>query len=181
MEAPSEQTTIEQAVGAMTPYGDIVSLLSRTLGAANRRLVELMAARGLDGVVPSHGDILIQLLSHETMPMTSLADAIGKDPSTVTALVRKLMGAGYVEKARSPADRRVCEVRLTAAGRALEPLMAAVSAELIATLTADLDAEELRTTYHTLKKMRANAEGRDGIPGKEDHDENDEQDHERLP
>ena len=103
------------------PHGDIVSLMSRTLGAANRYLVELMAREGLAGIVPSHGDILMQLFAHDAMSMAALAEAIGKDPSTVTALVRKLANAGYVEKAPNPRDRRMCEVRLTDAGRALEP------------------------------------------------------------
>ena len=45
-----------QDVPNMPPHGDIVSLMSRTLGAANRYLVELMAREGLAGIVPSHGD-----------------------------------------------------------------------------------------------------------------------------
>ena len=50
-----------QDVPNIPPHGDIVSLMSRTLGAANRYLVELMAREGLAGIVPSHGDILMQL------------------------------------------------------------------------------------------------------------------------
>ena len=42
-----------QDVPNMPPHGDIVSLMSRTLGAANRYLVELMAREGLAGIVPS--------------------------------------------------------------------------------------------------------------------------------
>lgn len=91
-----------QDVPNMPPHGDIVSLMSRTLGAANRYLVELMAREGLAGIVPSHGDILMQLFAHDAMSMAALAEAIGKDPSTVTALVRKLANAGYVEESPQP-------------------------------------------------------------------------------
>lgn len=117
------------------PHGDIVSLMERTLGAANRYLVELMAREGSAGIVSSHGDILMQSFAHDAMSMAALAEAIGKDPSTVTALVRKLANAGYVEKAPNPRDCCVCEVRLTDAGRALESAMDRVSHTLITTLT----------------------------------------------
>lgn len=140
----------------MPPHGDIVSLMSRTLGAANRYLMELMAREGLVGIVPSHGDILMQLFAHEAMPMAALAEAIGKDPSTVTALVRKLANASYVEKAPSPRDRRVCEVRLTDAGRALAPAMGRVSHTLITTLTNSIPAADLAATYRTMKAMQEN-------------------------
>lgn len=141
-------------------HSAIVSLMSRTLGAANRYLVELLAREGLVGVVPSHGDILMQLFVHDAMPMAALAEAIGKDPSTVTALVRKLVSAGYVEKARSTHDGRVQEVRLTAAGRSLEDAMATVSRELIATLTDGLSDEDLAITCRTMKAMQANVSAR---------------------
>lgn len=130
--------------------------MSRTLGAANRYLVALMAREGISGIVPSHGDILMQLFAHEAMPMAALAEAIGKDPSTVTALVRKLVDAGYVEKAPSPRDRRVCEVRLTDAGRALAPAMEQVSRALIATLTNGVAPDDLACTCRTMKAMQEN-------------------------
>lgn len=143
-------------VPAVPPGGDVVSLMSRTLGAANRYLVALMAREGIIGVVPSHGDILMQLFAHDAMPMAALAEAIGKDPSTVTALVRKLADAGYVEKAPSARDRRVCEVRLTDTGRALAPAMERVSTELIATLTNGVAPNDLACACRTIKTMHAN-------------------------
>lgn len=143
-------------VPAVPPGGDIISLISRTLGAANRYLVALMAREGIVGIVPSHGDILMQLFAHDAMPMVVLAEAIGKDPSTVTALVRKLADAGYVEKVPSSRDRRVCEVRLTDAGRALAPAMERVSRALIATLTNGVTPDDLTCTCRTMKAMREN-------------------------
>lgn len=149
-------TPAPSLVPAVPPGGDVVSLMSRTLGAANRYLVALMAREGIVGIVPSHGDILMQLFAHDALPMAALAEAIGKDPSTVTALVRKLADAGYVEKAPSSRDRRVCEVRLTNAGRALAPAMERVSAELIATLTNGVAPDDLACVCRTMRAMHAN-------------------------
>ena len=154
-----------QDVPNMPPHGDIVSLMSRTLGAANRYLVELMAREGLAGIVPSHGDILMQLFAHDAMSMAALAEAIGKDPSTVTALVRKLANAGYVEKAR-----RVCEVRLTDAGRALESAMDRVSHTLITTLTNSIPAADLAATCRTMKAMQENMSVADDSESKREPD-----------
>lgn len=47
----------------------------------------------------------MQLFANGEVPMTTLADAIGKDPSTVTALVNKLVDAGYVKTEKSTSDR----------------------------------------------------------------------------
>lgn len=154
--AAATATAPAALVPAVPPGGDVVSLMSRTLGAANRYLVALMAREGIVGIVPSHGDILMQLFAHDAMPMAALAEAIGKDPSTVTALVRKLADAGYVEKVPNARDRRVCEVCLTDAGRALAPAMERVSAELIATLTNDVAPDDLACTCRTMKAMQAN-------------------------
>lgn len=159
-----------QDVPNMPPHGDIVSLMSRTLGAANRYLVELMAREGLAGIVPSHGDILMQLFAHDAMSMAALAEAIGKDPSTVTALVRKLANAGYVEKAPNPRDRRMCEVRLTDAGRALEPAMDRVSHTLITTLTNSIPAADLAATCRTMKAMQKNMSAADDSESKREPD-----------
>ena len=139
-----------QDVPNMPPHGDIVSLMSRTLGAANRYLVELFA--------------------HDAMSMAALAEAIGKDPSTVTALVRKLANAGYVEKAPNPRDRRVCEVRLTDAGRALESAMDRVSHTLITTLTNSIPAADLAATCRTMKAMQENMSVADDSESKREPD-----------
>lgn len=152
----AHDTSAASLVPAVPPGGDVVSLMSRTLGAANRYLVALMAREGIVGIVPSHGDILMQLFAHDAMPMAALAEAIGKDPSTVTALVRKLADAGYVEKVPSARDRRVCEVRLTDAGRALAPAMERVSAELIATLTNGVAPDDLACVCRIMRAMHAN-------------------------
>lgn len=141
-------------------WGDIVSVISHTLGAMNHYLVQLMAREGLNGIVPSHGDILMQLFAHNTMPMAALASAIGKDPSTVTALVRKLMAAGYVEKTPSETDRRVNEVRLTEQGRALKPVFDRISEELITALGEGMTDTDMETTYRTLRAMQDNLNDR---------------------
>lgn len=95
---------------------DFVSTLSRTLAAANRFLMTRLRDEGLDSLVPSHGDILMHLFVHEDVTMHELAQAIGREPSTVTCLVRKLANAGYVQTAKHDGDRRITYASLTEQG-----------------------------------------------------------------
>lgn len=156
MQKKSAQEGAAKPDAAALPYGNIVSIIGRTLGAANQYLVSLMNREGLAGIVPSHGDILMQLFAHESLTMAELAKNIRRDPSTVTALVRKLIEAGYVEKTPSAHDGRVHEVRLTDKGRTLAPAVGRISADLISTLTRGIRSSQLGTTCTTLKTMYAN-------------------------
>ena len=142
----------------MPPHGDIVSLMSRTLGAANRYLVELMAREGLAGIVPSHGDILMQLFACGEQPMQELARAIGRDPSTVTALVKKLAAAGYVRTEKGVEDRRATIVSLTERGRGLRGEFEAVSKELSVVQGLGIDPTDMETARRVLGTVRDNFE-----------------------
>ena len=144
------------------PYGNALSQMSRTLGAANRYLSELLAESGIEGLVPYHGDILLQLFAHEALPMATLAAAIGRDPSTVTALIKKLISAGYVETAKSAVDKRVTEVRLTEQGRALGARIAAINQQLLHVMAQGVSKEELSAMVKTLATVRANFEKASG-------------------
>ena len=79
---------------------DMVSVVARTRALANRYLVQQMGVRGLEGLVTSHGDVLLQLFAEDGLPMRELAARVYRDPSTVTTLVKKLADAGYVRTER---------------------------------------------------------------------------------
>lgn len=151
---PAETSCVKPA----KPYGDLISQLGRTLSAANHYLSHLMTQKGVQGLVPSHGDILVNLFAHESMTMAALAESIGKDPSTVTVLVRKLIDAGYVKTEKSSLDRRVTEVSLTGKGQALKADIAFVNEQLLTAMEEGLSSEELSAARKTLMKMRDNFE-----------------------
>ena len=48
---------------------DLVNQLSRTLAQANRFIAIKLKERGLDGIAPSHGDILMQLFACGEQPI----------------------------------------------------------------------------------------------------------------
>ncbi|WP_281655019.1 MarR family winged helix-turn-helix transcriptional regulator, partial [Eggerthella sinensis] len=80
------------------------------------------------------------------------------DPSTVTALVKKLAAAGYVRTEKRADDRRATVVSLTARGQELRGDFAAISRELLAVQSRGIDAEEQETMCRVLAAMRENFE-----------------------
>lgn len=146
--------------GQTYPAGasDFVSTLSRTLAAANRFLMTRLREEGFDTLVPSHGDILMHLFVHESVTMHELARAIGREPSTVTSLVKKLANAGYVQTDKHGSDRRITYVTLTDEGKGLRGIFDGISAELVSVQMGRVTPQGFDVTRDTLETMRRNFE-----------------------
>ncbi len=145
------------SMGAMSADAQgFVSSLSRTLREANRFIVEKMTERGMEGLVSSHGDILVALFDGQPLSMQELAARIHRDPSTVTALVKRLVKEGYAHTERSAADHRVVEVLLTKKGEALRGDFDAISKELLAVQMQNVDEGELHTACAVLRQVQQN-------------------------
>lgn len=130
--------------------------LSRTLALSNQYLMQQVERSGLRGLASSHGDILVQLFAHERMCMSELSQRIARDPSTVTALVRKLVAMGLAQTGKSPQDRRSTVVSLTDAGRALKDDFDGISARLESVWRDGVDEADLETMMRVLEKVRGN-------------------------
>lgn len=145
--------------GTSSEYNDVigfVSGLSRTLAAANGFILDQLRHCGLKGIVTSHGDILMKLFADGPTTMQELASAIGRDPSTVTSLVKKLAAGGFVETRKSTDDRRATEVHLTATGRALEGDFKTISEALQAVQMKGVDPSDFAITCRVLRQIRNN-------------------------
>ena len=57
------------------------------------------------------------LVEHKCCSMQQLAEHLAVAPSTATAMVKRLLAQGYVERSRDDADWRTVWVRPTEAGR----------------------------------------------------------------
>jgi DNA-binding MarR family transcriptional regulator len=69
------------------------------------------------GELSAHqASILSHLDDVEPTSMSELAEHMGVTLSTMSLSIKRLVMGGYVESGRSDADRRVVELRLTAAG-----------------------------------------------------------------
>ncbi|WP_246588432.1 MarR family winged helix-turn-helix transcriptional regulator [Pelorhabdus rhamnosifermentans] len=110
----------------------------------------------MDGIVPSHGEILVHLLTGEKYTMKDLAEKIHRTKPTVTVLIDKLVDLGYVTKEKSREDSRVTFVRLTERGLGLKPSFIEISARVNAIVYKDLSDEEAEYIEATLGKINRN-------------------------
>ncbi len=135
---------------------NVVALVSRITEKAHKLIVRELEARGVDGIVPSHGGILGNLFTGERYTMKDLAEKIHRTKPTVTVLIDKLVGLGYVTKEKSREDSRVTFIRLTEKGLELKPIFIEVSERMNTIVYKDLSEEEANYLEATLEKIKRN-------------------------
>lgn len=135
---------------------DVISLISKIRAKVNRHIEREMSRHGMEGIVTSHGDILYTLFSRQRMTMAELAGKIGRDKSTVTALVKKLEGLGYVQKERSAEDSRIVYVSLTQKGISLKPVFDRISDNIIETFYKGIPDNDKDELLRILEKIYGN-------------------------
>ena len=127
-------------------------LLSLAHERAERRLSDELAAAGLKGLAPSHGDVLALLFRKGEATMHEIAAFARRTKPTTTILVDKLEALGYVARVPSTTDARSVVVRLTPEGAALRPAFDAISRRFVRFLYAGLSREEAETLERLLGK-----------------------------
>ncbi|HWR05697.1 MarR family winged helix-turn-helix transcriptional regulator [Sporomusa sp.] len=133
--------------------GNMIALISSIAKKAHNLIIRELEAQGLDGIVPSHGDILAQLLTGKEYTMQELAKKIHRTKPTVTVLIDKLVDLGYVTKEKSCEDNRVTFVRLTEKGRELKPSFTEISERLNAVVYQGLSDQEAEYLEAALDKL----------------------------
>jgi MarR family transcriptional regulator, organic hydroperoxide resistance regulator len=118
------QRSVQNTAELATALLDIVPDLLRRLGAdvpldeqqatnagpGWREVVELRAT-------PGQLTLLSVLMKHECCTMQELAEHLAVAPSTATAMVKRLLAQGYIERRRDEKDWRTVWVAPTEAGR----------------------------------------------------------------
>ncbi len=118
--------------------------------------MDRLAQNGIEGLVPSHGDILAVLYRGEDVTMKDIADKIRRSKPTVTVLTDKLERLGFVYREKSRNDSRITYIRLTEQGKRFEPVFENISKELNELLCQQFTAEETGILDALLKKMENN-------------------------
>lgn len=131
-------------------------MISKIREKVNRLFVEEMSSSGIDGIVTSHGDIIYALYNKPKMSMAEIADKIGRDKSTITALVDKLVKLEYVAKEKDTKDTRVVYVTLTSKGEALKPVFEAISAKVLGVFYLHVSETEKKELTRILNKIYMN-------------------------
>jgi len=135
----------------------IVYLLSRTKQKMTKFINYQLKSQNIEGLIPSHGNILTTLYeSNEELSMKEIANRIGKDKSTVTALINKLVSLGYIKKEKSKKDNRVVLIKLTEKGLELEKKFNYISSQVYDTAYKNFSEEEKETFMNLMRKLSQN-------------------------
>ena len=96
-----------------------------------------------------------------------LCERLCLESSTLTPMVKRLEGLGYVGRSRDPADERQVRVRLTASGRAMREKARGIPLRIAE--ASGLDRRELERLKHDIVGLRdaleAYRERRDAAEG----------------
>ncbi len=139
----------------MTTRADAIDLVATTFVARASRLTRLLLRSGDRELSRTEAGLLKTLLEGPRR-VSELAETEALAQPTVTQVVERLERRGLVAKARSPEDRRVVLVSVSAAGRAqLAATQRHYRAQLRAALDTLSDAElaELAGATRALERL----------------------------
>ena len=133
---------------------EMLSLVSKIHEKGNRFIVEELRNNGAEGLVPSHGDILLCLYKNGKMTMKDIANCIHRTKPTVTVLVDKLEKLGYLKRESSDKDNRCTYIVLTQKGKDFKVIFEKISEELNKMLYKNLSSEESELIEKLLRKVQ---------------------------
>ena len=132
---------------------EILSLISKIHKKGNSYIIEQLGLNGAEGLVPSHGDILICLYQNGKMTMKDIAQKTHRTKPTVTVLVDKLEKSGFVKREISEDDSRCTNIVLTKKGEDFKPVFEKISKGLDEMLCKNLTIEEIEMLDKLLKRI----------------------------
>lgn len=132
---------------------NLLALASKIHEKGNRFIIEQLKKNGANGLVPSHGDILICLYEQDKMTMKDIADKIHRTRPTVTVLVDKLEKLGYIKREVSEKDNRYTYIYLTKKGQEFKPVFEQISNDLTDMLYKNLSEKEADILEELLKRI----------------------------
>lgn len=142
----------------MSNTNSIIVTIANIHNSANKLIISELNKNNLEGLVPSHGDILILLYENENgVQMNKITSSINKDKSTVTALVNKLVKMELIEKFKNENDSRSIMVKLTKKGLETKPIVINnISQNLLNIIYKDFSEEEKELICSLLERIKKN-------------------------
>ncbi|HEV3018947.1 MAG TPA: MarR family transcriptional regulator [Burkholderiaceae bacterium] len=101
--------------------------------------------------------IIAQLAEREANSSAQLCKSFSYDAGAMTRMVDRLEAKGLVERRRCPGDRRLINLELTEAGKALFPKMKAISATVQNRFLRGFSKVEVRQLEEFLGRILQNA------------------------
>lgn len=129
------------------------AMVSKIKEAVNTLIISELERNGIEGIVPSHGDILVFLYQKDGLSVKELAEKIHRTQPTVTVLVNKLENQGYVKRLKREEDSRITSIMLTEKGIQLKPVFQDISDKINDTIYGGLSETEKRQLEFLLEHI----------------------------
>lgn len=140
-------------IEARSIKGTMGYALARTCKGHRSSVGESLAKLGLH---VGQEMILMELWQDDGLRGGELARRLGVEPPTITKMLRRLEGCGFVERRPDPEDARSFRVHLTGKGRSLEEPVARCWRAAEEKTLSGMSPEERRELHRLLTKARAN-------------------------
>lgn len=135
----------------------IIYFISKTKKKMSEFIERKLKEKNLNDLVPSYGNILTVLYDNGgRLSMKEIGVLLGKDKSTITALINKLIKLDYVMKEKSKVDKRVTYIVLTKKAKEIEDKFNEISKSVNQTAYKDFTDEEKEIFLRLLKKLNTN-------------------------
>ncbi len=135
----------------------IIYFISRTKANMIKFIENKLKENDLTDLIPTHGNVLTALYeSDKKLTMKDIANKIGKDKSTVTSLINKLIDLGYVKKEKCTKDKRITYINLTKKARDIEDRFNFISSQVKETAYNNFTEEEKKEFLRLLRKLNSN-------------------------
>ena len=145
----------EGSAQASTESADLVEKILAQLGPLIARQRKALVQAGCFRQISStHLHVLYMLVSRGAMPMSRLADQLDVSLPNVTGIVERMVERGLVERLRPADDRRVVEVRITAAGREILDEIDTIKRQEMANVIGRLTPEQQERALRAFTDMR---------------------------
>ncbi|HEY8337476.1 MAG TPA: MarR family transcriptional regulator [Tardiphaga sp.] len=138
-----------------TAQAELGLLVARLARVWRRKADQALAAHGLSEAT-SH-PLLILSRGGKCVRQGVLAEEMGIEGPSLVRLIDLLAAEGLVERREDPTDRRAKMLHITALGEAKTAEIIRVLTRLRADLLKDVSADELATTFETLRRIELSA------------------------
>ena len=131
-------------------------LIAKIHQLSNRILAKKLVKYHLDEINPAQGRILFVLWQHDGIPISELARRTSLGRSTLTSMLDRLEGAGYVTRVPSQDDRRKILVERSDKDRALQERYAQVSEDMAGLFYDGFSGREVEEFEQYLERIYDN-------------------------
>ncbi|HEX2953661.1 MAG TPA: MarR family transcriptional regulator [Bacillota bacterium] len=131
-------------------------LIAKIHQVSGRIFADKLKEHQIDEINPSQGRILFALWQKDGISIQELGERTSLEKSTLTSMLDRLEGIGYLRRVPSPDDRRKILIFLTEKNKTMKERYEQVSNEMLELFYRGFSEDEIQHFEEDLRKVLAN-------------------------